>query len=541
MSNTIQLKNSKWVNQQTYEFISQLSFDGYVLAGNSVANLHEGISLQGDLDFWIGEPKKFISAFKEMYKFYDKINIYPSMIELESIAQLPRLNLIYTNLNPFDTINRFDFDYCRCYWTPETGIIYGFGCKEAIKNKLIKYPTDYVNKFRIIKAIKYGYNFTKGFWSIKDHLLTKSRNWKYIKPNEPYYVSESELNMSKFTSHQMYLQLSDVYDVDNTIKEIAEQLEMAFKPLPSQVKIPLLISLDSTKDNVYKLTKEYIKKIILNNPMSTINYLEFNIGDYIVNLKEKSIPSIQIDYHPDKEDDLEEELEESEEEDETNKIVELNKRTNKTIKLNSSGSAYITIEYLPDELANYGLSTFGDLWALHPKSKHKIIMYEQEVEVNRYSQSYLNTPTNLAHAVSSSYMYSGFDTSNNNIELPEQFNKFYSHMINSDPKYNQVIANWYEGSNDYIAYHADCVKGMIPDAKIAILSLYPDTNPSKTRYLQIKPKNKVSALVDILTIRLDHGQIITMCNKTQDYFVHGILKDDKEVNPRISLSFRQMA
>lgn len=291
MSCTIQLKNSKWINQQTYEFISQLSFDGYILAGNSVANLHEGISLQGDLDFWINEPNKFISAFKEMYKFFDTINIYPSMIEFESKNQLPKLNLIYTNLNPFETINRFDFDYCRCYWTPESGIIYGFGCKDAIRTKLIKYPTDYVNKFRIIKAIKYGYNFTKGFWCIKDNLLTKSRNWKYIKPNEPYFISESELNMDKFTSHQMYLQITDISNVDNTIKEIVEQLEIAFKPLPSQIKIPMLISLDSTKDNIYKLTKEYIKKIILNNPMSTTNYLEFNIGDYIVDLKEKSISS----------------------------------------------------------------------------------------------------------------------------------------------------------------------------------------------------------------------------------------------------------
>jgi hypothetical protein len=42
-----------WVNEETWEFIRNLSFDGYILAGNSVANMISKIPLQGDLDFWI--------------------------------------------------------------------------------------------------------------------------------------------------------------------------------------------------------------------------------------------------------------------------------------------------------------------------------------------------------------------------------------------------------------------------------------------------------------------------------------------------------
>lgn len=42
-------------NTQTVNFIQNLSFINYKLAGNSVANMIEGIKLQGDLDFWCSD------------------------------------------------------------------------------------------------------------------------------------------------------------------------------------------------------------------------------------------------------------------------------------------------------------------------------------------------------------------------------------------------------------------------------------------------------------------------------------------------------
>jgi alkylated DNA repair dioxygenase AlkB len=107
-------------------------------------------------------------------------------------------------------------------------------------------------------------------------------------------------------------------------------------------------------------------------------------------------------------------------------------------------------------------------------------------------------------------------------------------------KENQVIANWYEDKNDYIASHADCQKCMIDDAKISIISLYPNNDITNFRFLEIKPKQTTNSLADIFKIRLDHGSIITMCGTTQDEFVHGVSKTNLDVLPRISLSFRQM-
>lgn len=114
------------------------------------------------------------------------------------------------------------------------------------------------------------------------------------------------------------------------------------------------------------------------------------------------------------------------------------------VVLNESGSAYLKVAFIPEELSNYAIANFEQLWALHPKEKHRIIMFEKEVEVSRYSQSYLNTPTDLSHTVSRSYMYSGYDTSTNNSELPQVMQRFYDYMGGKDSAYNQVIANWYE-------------------------------------------------------------------------------------------------
>lgn len=158
-------------------------------------------------------------------------------------------------------------------------------------------------------------------------------------------------------------------------------------------------------------------------------------------------------------------------------------------------------------------------------------MYQEEVEVNRWQQSYLHTP--LCIPKHRSYMYSSFDTSSNTISLPSSFQPYYDYIVNQDDQYNQVVANWYQDENDYISPHSDCELGMIPDAEIAIISLY--ESPYDHRVLNIIPKNKEKGF----NIPLKHGLIVTMCGNTQKEFKHGIKKSEKTVPRRISLSFRQ--
>jgi alkylated DNA repair dioxygenase AlkB len=210
----------------------------------------------------------------------------------------------------------------------------------------------------------------------------------------------------------------------------------------------------------------------------------------------------------------------------------------RVIQLNESGTSFITIDYLSDELKEKGIETFENMWKLHPENKHKIIRFEEEMEVFRYSKSYLNTPTDLSDISKKSYMYSGFDVSKNNDELPEEFNPFYEFIKEMDHKYNQVVANWYEDESDFIAQHSDCKRGMIKNAKISIISFHEKDDDYRT--LIVRPRKGTNSNADIFKINLHHGTIITMHGNTQDEFTHGIDKKHEHQPQRMSLSFRQM-
>jgi alkylated DNA repair dioxygenase AlkB len=494
-----------WVNEQTREFISKLSFNGYILAGNSVSNMSEGIPLQGDLDFWVQDKKYYLNVLDEIIPYYDHINFYPSMVELYREYDLPRINIILTNLTPEETIARFDFDYTRCYWTPSSGIVYGRGCKKCLKTKIIKHhlPFNKITRKRILKAVKYGYFFPWKFWNKFSYLLNDD-NGSYRFTD----IKLEHLNLDEFKLDDATLHITDVNNISATLNELGSQYEKLFEAR-NNIKLPVLLSFTDLKNN-YELITAYVESIIFINPLSDVDYYNVRLGENFI-MSHKCPPILENVYDKKK----------------------------RVIQLNKSGTAYIIIDHIPHDLNNLALDTFNMMYKLHPDDRHKIIMFENEINVSRYSQSYLHTPNDLSHTVNQSYMYSGFDTSTNNMDLPELFRPYYDYMKTLDPKYNQVIANWYEDNYDYIAFHSDCQKNMIDDAKISIISLYPSTGDYRS--LKLKPKsNNIDSLREEFTINLHHGTIITMCGTTQDEFRHGIMKENKECSNRISLSFRQM-
>ena len=580
------LPSSNWVNAQTMEFIKGLSFNGYVLAGNSVANMIEMIPLQGDLDFWVNKTTDFVNAFNEMSQHYQHFNIYPSMIELfNSDNILPRINLIYSNLEPTEVVYKFDWDYCRCYWTPRNQIYMANECSSSILSKNIKYPRK--NSFnRILKALKYGYRFTESFWFDNKHLIANPE----IKPTD-YSTSImdikiEDLDLKKFELRDIEIKVSDMTNIVQTLDELATQYHNVLKLNINefnQFKLPVLLTFDKESES-FGMIEKYIESIVFNNPLTNTNYMDFKIGSYLVfyynkflvvqdddkaeevkevkpyksinDTIEKSQYSFSFSDSDSYSDEESKPVVKSifkkntvEESTYVKRLVFTDMKT-RVIQLNESGTSYLHISFLPEGLSILGIQTFNDMWNLHPKQKHKIIMYEKEVEVNRYSQSYLNTPNNLEHTVYSSYMYSGYDTTNNNQNLPELFEPYYKYMVGTDNKFNQVITNWYEDENDFIAPHSDCQRQMIPDAKISILSLYPSSDTTQSRWLKIMRKTMIlplapcaepkNILANTYFIRLDHGMIVSMCGDTQNEFKHGIDKMDSVVGPRISLSFRQM-
>src|SRR5579872_3691903 len=85
------------INRKIMKFITSLSYDGFVLAGNAVANMIKNIDIQGDLDFWVTDKNKYLNVLNEFEnKKPERYDIYPSMILLE-YPDLPEVNLILSD------------------------------------------------------------------------------------------------------------------------------------------------------------------------------------------------------------------------------------------------------------------------------------------------------------------------------------------------------------------------------------------------------------------------------------------------------------
>jgi alkylated DNA repair dioxygenase AlkB len=580
---------SNWLNADTWAFINSLSFKDYILAGNSVANLSAGIPLQGDLDFWVQYKDDYISVLHEMMPFYDHMNIYPSMVELYNEAgMLPRVNLILTCMTPQETIDSFDLDYCRCYWTPATGIVYSEYCKACIDTKIIKHLHWDIIPKRIVKALRYGYQFPNDYFRYRGYLLKpNSRRQINPKPRTQTIINITDdvdidqqinstpftfddLDLDQFKEETVTLSITDINDIEKTLHELATQYEdlLYDEDREKPVELPILLSFTDCQANK-NLIDRYVTAIILINPMSEARYQDIRLGENFVQRYRREEHVVVSDNDGMSCDDMDRNyfLDRCHPDEAVNnstyswddwnsvpeqpsipKSVVLQEQSIKEItpicsqyqiiQLNESGTAFISIDHLPDGLSILANAGFNEIYALHPQDKHKIIMYENEVPVHRYSKSYLNTPCDLSHTVTRSYMYSGLTTDENMDPLPDLLVPFYNYIKTIDPKYNQVICNWYENQNDYIAPHADCQRQMIANAKIALLSLYDDDN---YRILEITPKAGTRSLADKFVIKLTHGSIVTMCGTTQNEFMHGIPVHPTKYGRRVSISFRQMS
>ena len=229
--------------------------------------------------------------------------------------------------------------------------------------------------------------------------------------------------------------------------------------------------------------------------------------------------------------------------DEENSFMTLSKdMAFRKIYLTENKSTWLTIEWLSDGLFNYVENHYQELFDLHPESRGKVILYDEEIQSSRWHRSYLKTPVRNPNNTKSSYMYSGADFYDD-VSFPRQLQPFLDFLNESqdNDSFNQVIANWYANGNDYIAAHSDCRVDMKPEAEIAIIILC--ANEKDARELQFISKNlkdtKKNAIYKKLNIQTANGCIIKMCGDTQLKFRHKVPKAPHVSGSRISLTFRK--
>ena len=217
-------------------------------------------------------------------------------------------------------------------------------------------------------------------------------------------------------------------------------------------------------------------------------------------------------------------------------------------KIQLTDKSYV-LKYTPTEsIVDYIKVTFNEIFNLHPNQKgagettlkSKIMLCNKnpnnpewnEMETNRWFESYLKTP-DFTKSIKKSYMFSGSDKLELKQDLPEIVKPIYDYVRQIDPRYNQVVINWYNG-DDYIPQHSDWTDGMIDNYNIGILSMY---NDNSHRYLDVVNKQTNEKT----SIPMENGSLLLMCGQFQNEFRHGIKKTENPNSKRIGISFRQYA
>ncbi|QJR80363.1 alpha-ketoglutarate-dependent dioxygenase AlkB [Alteromonas pelagimontana] len=94
--------------------------------------------------------------------------------------------------------------------------------------------------------------------------------------------------------------------------------------------------------------------------------------------------------------------------------------------------------------------------------------------------------------------------------------------------FNSALANWYRHGQDSMGMHADDEPELGTEPTIASVSL------GHARPFIFKHRYSGEKYVKLL----EHGSLLIMAGKTQQYYTHGIAKTAKPIDGRINLTFR---
>jgi len=101
----------------------------------------------------------------------------------------------------------------------------------------------------------------------------------------------------------------------------------------------------------------------------------------------------------------------------------------------------------------------------------------------------------------------------------------------ADHKFNTVLVNLYRDGNDSNGWHADNEKELGKNPVIASIS-FGEARPFHFKHRTIKAQRH--------KLNLEHGSLLIMKGKMQQYWLHQIAKTKTQIQPRINLTFRRL-
>lgn len=201
-----------------------------------------------------------------------------------------------------------------------------------------------------------------------------------------------------------------------------------------------------------------------------------------------------------------------------------------TLFKNNSFNSWII--YKP-EFFKLSKDEFEELKNMMPTTAHQVKLFDKLVDLPR-----------LQLCFGQSYQYSG-TTSHAIQEIPQLIQKAMDmvneHFMKSTktniPIYKMCLVNYYRNGNDYIGFHSDDEKQIIPNTPIYSISL------GSKRKFKLKIKDKFESIncndkLNEFEIEPDDSSLLIMGGTCQKTHKHSVPKTSKDVNLRINLTFR---
>lgn len=176
--------------------------------------------------------------------------------------------------------------------------------------------------------------------------------------------------------------------------------------------------------------------------------------------------------------------------------------------------------------------------------KNVIYNSDEESIVTIYGKKHVIPRKQVAYGdLGTSYNFAGVTVSSkpwndNNILSNTLLEIKNSVEICTRQKFNFVLINRYKDSNSYIGPHRDDEKELGDDPTIAGVSFGAERDVVFAPYKFIPLPDNLPLVKDKLHVKLGHGSLFVMLDKTNTFWTHSIPKNSKVNNSRISLTFR---
>ncbi|MDQ7728374.1 alpha-ketoglutarate-dependent dioxygenase AlkB [Halomonas sp. SpR8] len=151
----------------------------------------------------------------------------------------------------------------------------------------------------------------------------------------------------------------------------------------------------------------------------------------------------------------------------------------------------------------------------------RAFIYGKEIVTKRQIVWYADKPV--------SYTYSGY--TKRALVWPD-FLREIKQRVESEcgERFNSCLGNFYSSGEEGMSWHSDGEKDLVENGVIGALSL------GGERKFSFKHRQTGESV----SLTLEHGSLLVMKGSTQKNWLHSLPKTKKDVEPRVSLTFRQM-